>query len=156
MKQFLILISLSLLAMAQSQTNDTRSESSCIGQEISLDQFRWENRIIVLFAPDSGIDAYQTQMNKFSALEEQLLDRDLILISLFDNECSTLNGKTISDSSAKSIRDGLSHSDQTYSIFLIGKDGGVKLRRNGVLEPEELFRVIDRMPMRQREIREGK
>ena len=142
--------------MAQSQTNDTRSGSPCSGKEISIDQFRWKNRIVVLFSSDSGSDAYQTQVNIFSSLKKELLDRDLILISLFDNECSTLNGETISDSSDKSIRDSLSASDLSYSIILIGKDGGVKLKREMVLEPEELFHVIDRMPMRQREIRDGK
>ncbi|MDZ7758104.1 MAG: DUF4174 domain-containing protein [Rhodohalobacter sp.] len=143
--------------MAQTNTGDSQKEgsSTCKGKDISLDQFRWENRILVLFSPDSDDESYQTQMEKFSNLEDELRDRDLILISVFDEECSKLNDEVISDTSAESIRERLSPQDNGYSIFLIGKDGGVKLNKDEVLEPEELFRVIDRMPMRRREMREG-
>jgi len=94
-------------------------------------------------------------MDKFSSLEDEIRDRDLVIFSIFDNECSTMNGDVISESSSHSIREKLSPAESGYSIFLIGKDGGVKLKQDEVLEPAELFRVIDRMPMRQREMREG-
>jgi len=143
--------------MAQTNAGDSQKEgsSACKGKDISLDQFRWENRILVLFSPDSDDESYQTQMEKFSNLEDELRDRDLILFSVFDEECSKLNDEVISDTSAESIRERLGTQDNGYSIFLFGKDGGVKLNKDEVLEPEELFRVIDRMPMRRREMREG-
>jgi glutathione peroxidase-family protein len=156
MKQLLILICFSLFAMAQSQNNGAHTEPYCSGEEISLSQYRWENRIIVLFSSDSGSESYQAQMSKFSSLEDEFLDRDLILISIFDDDCSVLNDKFISDSSADSIRANLTSSGNNYSVYLIGKDGGVKLRQEAVIEPEELFRVIDRMPMRRREMSDGR
>lgn len=109
-----------------------------------------------MFARDSDIETYQRQINRFSSLDEDLLDRDLILISVFDNNCAMLDGEIISDSSAENIRSRLSPPDNGYSIFLIGKDGGIKLKKDEFLESEELFRVIDRMPMRQREMRDGR
>jgi hypothetical protein len=39
---------------------------------------------------------------------------------------------------------------------LIGKDGGEKLRRTTPLSPEELFAIVDAMPMRRAEMRERK
>lgn len=110
----------------------------------------------MLFASHSDDETYQTQMDRFSSLEGEFRDRDLILISIFNKECSTLNGEAISDSSTQNIRERLSPQESGYSIFLIGKDSGVKLKQDEVLEPDELFRVIDRMPMRQREMREGR
>ncbi len=110
----------------------------------------------MLFASHSDDETYQTQMEKFSSLQDAFRDRDLILISIFNKECSTLNGEAISDSSSRNIRERLSTQENGYSIFLIGKDGGVKLNQDEVLEPVELFRVIDRMPMRQREMKEGR
>lgn len=110
----------------------------------------------MIFAPDSVSDSYQLQMDKFSSLPDELTERDLILISVFEEECARLGDEIISNSSVNHIRSRLSPSKNDYSIFLIGKDGGVKLRKNDVLEPSELFRVIDRMPMRQREMRNGR
>ncbi|WP_083840563.1 DUF4174 domain-containing protein [Salipiger aestuarii] len=37
-------------------------------------------------------------------------------------------------------------------MVLIGKDGGIELEERDVLTPQNLFAVIDRMPMRHREI----
>lgn len=155
MKQFLLLIFFSLFIMAQTQINDSQNESSCSDKDLSLDQFQWENRIIVMFAPDSNDGPYAHQMINFSSLEDELLDRDLILISIFDEECAKLDDEIISDSSADHIQSRLSPSKEGYSIYLIGKDGSVKLKQDEVIPPDELFNVIDRMPMRHREMRDG-
>ncbi|WP_133120198.1 DUF4174 domain-containing protein [Rhodohalobacter barkolensis] len=141
--------------MTQISSTDFRQDQPCTGKEISLESFQWENRILVISASHSDDETYQTQMDRFSSLEDEFLDRDLILISIFNEECSTLNGEAISDSSSQNIRERLSPKENGYSIFLIGKDSSVKLNQDELLEPDELFRVIDRMPMRQREMREG-
>ncbi|TGN50206.1 DUF4174 domain-containing protein, partial [Paracoccus liaowanqingii] len=36
-------------------------------------------------------------------------------------------------------------------VLLIGKDGGVKLDRDGPVTPDEITALIDTMPMRRRE-----
>ena len=41
-----------------------------------------------------------------------------------------------------------------FQLVLIGKDGGVKLRKPRPWTVRELNRVIDKMPMRQQEIRQ--
>ena len=43
-----------------------------------------------------------------------------------------------------------------FSIILIGLDGGIKLRQQELLTAKELFRIIDSMPMRKAEMRDGK
>jgi hypothetical protein len=45
-----------------------------------------------------------------------------------------------------------SHTHQN-EIVLIGLDGGVKLRQNEFLGCEDLFAIIDGMPMRRRELK---
>ena len=39
------------------------------------------------------------------------------------------------------------------AVVLIGKDGGVKLRREGEIDLDEIFERIDGMPMRRNEMR---
>lgn len=43
-----------------------------------------------------------------------------------------------------------------FSVILLGKDGGEKLRKKSFVSAAELFSLIDAMPMRQQEIREGR
>ena len=41
-----------------------------------------------------------------------------------------------------------------FTLLLIGKDGGEKLRSHEIVSPETLCRLIDSMPMRKEEMRE--
>ena len=42
-----------------------------------------------------------------------------------------------------------------FMLVLIGKDGGIKLRKPSPWSVREISRVIDKMPMRRQEIRSG-
>lgn len=42
-----------------------------------------------------------------------------------------------------------------FTIILVGKDGGEKHRTTTVLQPQELFSIIDAMPMRRSEMRKN-
>lgn len=155
MTQFLLLFifSLSLTAITKTDTNDT--DSPCDGKSVTLDQFQWKNRVLLIFAEDSDSDVYKAQIDSLHSHREGLIDRDLVIFSIFDQECSTLDGNVIDDKSAEKIQNDYSDQKETYSVFLIGKDGGVKLHKNQLLNVDELFNTIDRMPMRQREMRDG-
>jgi hypothetical protein len=45
------------------------------------------------------------------------------------------------------------HSD-SFAVVLIGKDGTEKYRSDRVTQPDQIFRLIDSMPMRQHEVRQ--
>jgi hypothetical protein len=49
------------------------------------------------------------------------------------------------------LRDRLSARVGKFTVVLIGKDGGEKLRRSDEVDLGEIFSLIDSMPMRQRE-----
>src|SRR6056297_482173 len=152
--KLILLLTSSLIFMTVTHSAAPNSNSPCEGKDVSLDQFQWNNRLLVLFANDSTQEAYQDQMDLLKSHNDGVLERDLVIFSIFDNQCSLLGDQIISDASAREIRQRLSPAS-SYSIYLIGKDGGVKLKREQVLEIEELFSVTDRMPMRQREMRDG-
>ena len=44
----------------------------------------------------------------------------------------------------------------SFEIILIGKDGGIKFRDNSPVQSSDLYKIIDRMPMRQAEMRSQK
>jgi hypothetical protein len=83
---------------------------------------------VVLSAP-SASDARLVQMRRHLAgRTEEVAERDIVVVEV--------------------LRPG------TFTVHLVGKDGGVKLRREGPLALDELFAVIDAMPMRREERRQ--
>lgn len=43
-----------------------------------------------------------------------------------------------------------------FTVLLVGKDGGEKYRTNKLLQPAELFAIIDARPMRKQEMKQQK
>jgi len=55
----------------------------------------------------------------------------------------------------QALRDRFGIANDTFAVVLIGKDGGEKGRFLEPLEPTTLFDLINRMPMRRRELKEA-
>lgn len=105
-----------------------------------LSQFVWENRPIIVFADSPNDPNFGLQMEYLENRAADLAERDVVVL-------------TDTDPAAMSpLRQKLR--PRGFMLVLIGKDGGVKLRKPFPWDVRELSRTIDKMPMRQREIRE--
>ena len=82
------------------------------------------------------------------------MDRDLLVCHIFESGETKLGHCPLSESSGDYLREKFSIKSSIFTVLLIGKDGGLKLRREGGVELDEIFSLIDTMPMRQREMRE--
>ncbi|MDB9741660.1 DUF4174 domain-containing protein [Akkermansiaceae bacterium] len=109
----------------------------------------WKDRVILLF----GEKDYSKEL---SQQKEEVEDRDLVYYQVNNAGVVKTNGdillteeevKAMSAKYSKQSKEG-----KESSIVLIGKDGGVKRRWN-TLKLEEIFALIDSMPMRQNEMR---
>ena len=110
--------------------------------EIDLDDLKWVARPVVVFADTELNPAFQEQVDLLEERLSELADRDVILI-------------TDTDPDARSeLRTKLR--PRGFMLVLIGKDGGVKLRKPFPWDVRELTRSIDKMPLRQQEIRDEK
>ncbi len=105
-----------------------------------LKDLKWQHRPVLLFAPSEDSADYTEQMALFRHSEAGLAERDIVVLSDLDPKNPSLIRQTFSPNG--------------FKLVLVGKDGGVKLEKDTVLQPNELFAVIDRMPMRQREMSE--
>jgi len=124
-------------------------------QNISvLDQYRWENRILLLFADTEKSAIYKEQLQAFDKEEAGLNDRDLLIFKILPQEAINPEGKFLEEEQALKLRKKYQAQNDEYTIVLIGKDGGQKLNQNNLLSTEKLFGIIDQMPMRRREMRE--
>jgi hypothetical protein len=65
---------------------------------------------------------------------------------------STLDGQVLDTGAARRLLSEFGIGASSFSVLLIGKDGGEKLRVNGVPDLPAIYAVIDGMPMRSAEM----
>lgn len=110
--------------------------------EIDLDIFKWTARPLIVFAESENDPAFQRQLELLAARRGELAERDVVII-------------TDTNPSARSaVRTKLR--PRGFQLTLIGKDGGVKLRKPFPWDVRELSRQIDKMPIRRQEIVDAK
>jgi hypothetical protein len=121
---------------------------------VNLMEYQWKNRLLLLFTPSVEGPVYIKLKEDLLRQEEEVLDRDLLIFHILETGETKLWNSPQPESSDDSLRKKYSIKSGTFTILLIGKDGGVKMRREGRMELDEIFSVIDAMPMRQREMKQ--
>lgn len=112
------------------------------GESADLNEFLWIKRPLVVFADSPADPRYTLQMEYLTERLEELDDRDVIVL-------------TDTDPSADSaLRERLR--PRGFMLVLMGKDGTIYLRKPLPWDVREISRVIDKMPVRQQEIRDRK
>lgn len=102
-------------------------------------------RQVLIFYRPAAEEIYQQQVKEFDFHKAGLSERD---IQLKKFKADTLKTSFVAD--YKIDR------NQDFTLILIGRDGGEKYRSNKFVKAEELFAIIDAMPMRRAEIKKGK
>ena len=121
---------------------------------LDLSQFQWKNRLLFLFAPNHNHPMFETLHNSLTAQELEVADRDLVIFKIFESGRSTMNMQYLDPQTAQSLRQKFNVSRGQFSVILVGKDGGIKLKRQDDIHLTEIFDLIDAMPMRQQETRQ--
>ena len=103
---------------------------------VDLDTYHWQARPIIIFA-DDGDPRLEQQLDLLRDARRHLQERENVVI--VDTE----------DSSPLRTR----FRPSGFTVILVGKDGGEKLRKTRIVAPQELNALIDTMPMRRREMR---
>lgn len=109
-------------------------------EDVDLQEFLWENRLVVVFADSPNDPNFIQQMEYIEADLENLASRDVIVLT------DTTPGEQ------GALRQKLR--PRGFMLVLIGKDGTIYLRKPLPWDVREITRSIDKTPMRQRELRE--
>ena len=144
MKYFAQSVFAILLAATASFANETEANDDASilkGAEINLDDFLWVNRPIVVLADSPDDPRFLEQLRLLEERLPDLKERDVVVITDTDPSQQT------------DLRQALR--PRGFMLVLIGKDGGIKLRKPSPWSVREISRVIDKMPMRRQEIRTG-
>jgi hypothetical protein len=103
----------------------------------AMGQFSSHRQLLIL-KNEANQHLAERQLNLLREAEAGVRERD-IKISVGGREDALYNS-FVSDTSG-------------FTVLLIGKDGSEKYRTNKLLMVDELFAIIDAMPMRKREIK---
>ena len=119
-----------------------------------LSRFVDKARVLVISAPSATDRKLHDQDHDLASFSAEMNDRDLVVIHLIGDQARDTRADSLD---AVTVRRAAGLEPDRFGVALIGKDGGVKLRRKTPIAVPELFRVIDAMPMRRDEMkRNGK
>jgi hypothetical protein len=116
-----------------------------------LEPHSWKSRPVVIFAPGRDDETYREQMAHLKNNMEGVRERDIVVFHIFSRTKGFGPDGPISDDGLRRLWDRFQPADP-FTVILVGKDTTEKLRQSEVLTAESLFKTIDAMPMRQREM----
>ncbi|BBZ19961.1 hypothetical protein MGAD_42960 [Mycolicibacterium gadium] len=117
-----------------------------------LGDYRWERRPLLVFAPTDSDPRLVETLGRIEARRCDFVSRDMVLGLVVTEGNSTLDGQAINADESQRLGDRHAIGENAFSVVLIGKDGGEKLRVNEVPDLSVIYAVIDGMPMRGREM----
>ena len=113
-----------------------------------LGDYLWQRRPLLLFAPAESDPRLVETVRRIEASRCDFADRDMVLGRVVTDSTSTLDGDVVDAEQAQRLRSAFGVGANGFSVVLIGKDGGEKLRVNDVPDLAAIYAVIDGMPMR--------
>jgi hypothetical protein len=110
------------------------------GTMSDLNEFLWLKRPIVVFADSPADPRFVQQIQFLTDGLDELAERDVVVLT--DTDPAAMSA----------LRTKLR--PRGFMLVLIGKDGEVRLRKPLPWDVREISRSIDKMPIRQQEIRD--
>jgi hypothetical protein len=130
------------------------SSLNALEAPMDLSQFQWKNRLLFLFAPNRSHPLFDALQKSLAIEPAEVADRDLVIFEILESGPSKMGMTDLDPQVAQSLRDKFDVRRGKFAIILVGKDGGIKLNRQDETRLEEIFALIDTMPMRREEMRQ--
>ncbi len=119
-----------------------------------LDRFTGKQRLLLLFTPDLTHETFESQLLLLENHEKELAERLVLPLRLTPDGAYQASGTLIDDARAEWYYQYFGVDPRLFTVILVGLDGTEKFRSEGLpVTANELFYLIDRMPMRQAELR---
>lgn len=118
-----------------------------------LSAYRWNARPLLVFAPEEADTHLQAMRRALAQRRCGLADRDMVIVEVLGQSSGGAGGQPIDARAAAALRREFDVAERAFSVILVGKDGGEKLRASEPPALDEVFTLIDGMPMRRREMR---
>lgn len=120
--------------------------------QTTLRQLRAVARPLLIFAPKPDDPRLEIQVRTLTEHAAEAHDRDLVVLGLPYRNPSPTRAQLTSDD-AEAARRRFHVAPEDFTVILLGKDGGEKLRSSKPFSMQQLNNTIDAMPMRKDEMR---
>ncbi|MDW5378325.1 DUF4174 domain-containing protein [Halomonas sp. HP20-15] len=108
-------------------------------------------RPLIIVAP-SAADPDFRRMRERLATRQAAFDQREMLLYTIAGDYGERAGKPMTDAEVSALLEAMDVDTQgPTTVILVGKDGGKKMQLEGFVPPQQVFDIIDRMPMRRRE-----
>ena len=114
--------------------------------------YRWQRRLLLVFAPVPQDPRLAAQRIRVAEDSSGFRDRDLTVIEVVERSV-LIDRAPVRRLDSFALRSLFEVDEDEFATVLIGKDGGEKLRHEGLMPTDLLFDTIDRMPMRRQEMK---
>ncbi len=125
--------------------------SSFFAQSQELSSRQWKNRVLLVMSEDPNDPMVKQQVSLFSQDAEKMKERKLILFQVFP-EFFLMGGDSAIRRSSAEVYFDYKSVKKSFEMVLIGLDGDEKMRRTELIRPDDLYAIIDAMPMRRLEM----
>ena len=116
-----------------------------------LGDYLWQRRPLLLFAPTASDPRLVETLGRVEADQCGFVERDMVLGVMVVEGNSTLDGRPVDARESRRLAEQYGVGREDFTVVLIGKDGGEKLRVDDVPDLQTIYGVVDGMPMRSRE-----
>jgi len=143
MKHVLSLVFTSFIAtmsMAQAAVEGADDPIILSDEVVDLDDFLWSKRPVLIFADSPNDPRFIEQMGYITERLSVLEERDVVVITDTD------------PGQQRDLRRTLR--PRGFTLVLVGKDGVIYLRKPVPWQVREITRTIDKLPVRQQELRD--
>ena len=122
----------------------------------SLKALQWEKRPLLLFAKSRSFAPLDQQVDQLRSYRPDLEERDMVVLSTTGRQetSAAIGYVSINRGTARQLKRRFEPANKGLTVILVGKDGAEKARWQQVVDPQEIFDIIDAMPMRQDEMRQ--
>lgn len=126
--------------------------SSFYAQSQVLSSRQWKNRVLLIMSENPNDPLVKQQVSLFSKDAEEMKERKLLLMQVFP-EFYLMGGDSAIRRTSGEVYFDYKSAKKSFELILIGLDGDEKMRRAELIRPEDLYAIIDAMPMRRYEMK---
>lgn len=112
----------------------------------------WKERVLLVFSPAANDPRLAQQRTAMAADARGVAERKLVIYEIVGADAATTGGQSLGAEAAADFRARYQAPVADFEVVLIGLDGFVKKRSVEVVSNDQLFELIDAMPMRQAEL----
>jgi hypothetical protein len=85
--------------------------------DVDFDQFKWKNRLLLIFAPDSSHPLFESLQRNISTRKHEVDDRDLVVFEILGVGTSKRDGTELAPHTAASLRERFDISPKAFSLI---------------------------------------